>query len=100
MLGSIVQICAGSLCTEEQAKDVEKFFKDKDTKVCTDLVFDWDSRKKLTIFPFSGDYQGYDMSIAQCLDAIRAKAAWVKRDEEDVEQWLKGNGYLEEKGRF
>ena len=40
------------------------------------------------------------MSIAQCLDAIRAKAAWVKRDEEDVEQWLKGNGYLEEKGRF
>ena len=42
------------------------------------------------------------MTIAQTLDSIRAKAAWVKRDGKDVETWLKTNGYSEEgeKGRL
>ena len=35
LLGSIVQICAASLCKEEHAADVETFFSDKDTKVWT-----------------------------------------------------------------
>lgn len=35
MLGTVVQMCTGSLTTEEQLKDVESFFKDKDQKVRT-----------------------------------------------------------------
>lgn len=34
MLGSVVQICSASFSTEEQYKEVEQFFKEKDTKVC------------------------------------------------------------------
>ncbi|KAL1959712.1 hypothetical protein VTO42DRAFT_1298 [Malbranchea cinnamomea] len=69
MLGSVIQICASSLSTEEQLKDVESFFQDKDKK-------------------------GFDRALEQTLDAIRAKVAWLKRDQADVEGWLKTNGYL------
>ncbi|KAK2810524.1 hypothetical protein FQN49_008531 [Arthroderma sp. PD_2] len=68
MLGSVIQIAAASLCTAEQMKEVEQFFKDKDQK-------------------------GYDRSLEQSLDAIRAKTGWLARDREDVESWLKSNGY-------
>lgn len=34
MLGTVVQLTTATLCTEEQLKDVEDFFKAKDTKVC------------------------------------------------------------------
>ncbi|KAH8591884.1 aminopeptidase 2, partial [Bisporella sp. PMI_857] len=44
--------------------DIEKFFHDKSKK-------------------------GYDQSLAQSLDAIRAKIAWLKRDREDVAAWVK-----------
>lgn len=37
MLGSVVQICTSSFSTEEQYKEVEQFFKEKDTKVCLSL---------------------------------------------------------------
>jgi aminopeptidase 2 len=33
--------------------------------------------------------------VSQSLDAITAKAHWLKRDREDVEQWLKTNGYFD-----
>ncbi|KAL1989166.1 hypothetical protein VTN96DRAFT_3713 [Rasamsonia emersonii] len=69
MLGTVVQISTSSFCTEEQLKDVEEFFAPKDKK-------------------------GYDRAVQQSLDAIQAKAHWLKRDREDVEQWLKSNGYL------
>jgi len=34
MLGTVVQLCTSSFCTEEQLKDVQGFFESKDTKVC------------------------------------------------------------------
>lgn len=34
MLGTVVQLTTATFCTEEQLKDVEDFFKAKDTKVC------------------------------------------------------------------
>ncbi|PGH27998.1 hypothetical protein AJ80_00253 [Polytolypa hystricis UAMH7299] len=68
MLSSVVQICTSALCSEEHINEVETFFKDKDQK-------------------------GYDRSLEQSLDAIRAKAAWLKRDHGDVEEWVKANGY-------
>ncbi|KAA8648937.1 hypothetical protein EYZ11_002412 [Aspergillus tanneri] len=64
MLSTVVQLCSSSFCTEAQLKDVEEFFKDKDTK-------------------------GYDRAIEQSLDAIRAKINWLKRDRADVQAWLK-----------
>ncbi|KAE8149266.1 peptidase family M1-domain-containing protein [Aspergillus avenaceus] len=69
MLGTVVQLSTSSFCTEEQLKDVQDFFKDKDTK-------------------------GFDRAVEQSLDAIRAKVNWVKRDRGDVESWLKSNGYV------
>lgn len=33
MLGTVVQLCTSSFCTEEQLKDVQAFFENKDTKV-------------------------------------------------------------------
>ncbi|KAL2841267.1 peptidase family M1-domain-containing protein [Aspergillus pseudoustus] len=75
MLGTVVQICTASFCTEEQLKDVQKFFADKDTK-------------------------GFDRAVEQSLDAIRAKVSWVKRDRSDVGSWLKSKGYLQTGGKL
>ena len=68
MLGSMVTIMTSGLTTPEQLDRVESFFKEKDTK-------------------------GYNQALAQSMDAIRSKLAWIKRDGEDVKQWLKANGY-------
>ncbi|EZF25689.1 hypothetical protein H112_02004 [Trichophyton rubrum D6] len=68
MLGSVIQIACASLSTESQLKEVEEFFKDK-------------------------DHKGYDRSLEQSLDSIRAKAGWLSRDRGDVESWLKTNGF-------
>lgn len=70
MLGSIIQLSTVSFNTEEQLKDVEAFFAPKDTK-------------------------GFDRAVSQSLDSISAKAHWLKRDREDVEQWVKANGYFD-----
>ncbi|KAK2794815.1 Aminopeptidase 2 mitochondrial [Onygenales sp. PD_10] len=69
MLGSVIQLSTGSLCTEAQLNDVETFFKNKDQK-------------------------GFDRSLQQSLDSIRAKAGWLQRDRQDVETWVKDNGYI------
>lgn len=39
MLGTVVQICTMNFSTEAQLKDVEGFFRGKDTKVCHSLFF-------------------------------------------------------------
>lgn len=69
MLGSVVQICTSGFTKDSQYKEVESFFKDKDTK-------------------------GYDQGLAQSLETIKSKAAWVSRDSADVESWLKAHGYM------
>lgn len=68
MLGSMVAICTSSLTKPEQLKQVEEFFANKDNK-------------------------GYEMSLAQSLDAIRSKIAWLERDRSDVAAWVKEQGY-------
>ncbi|KAJ0414679.1 peptidase family M1-domain-containing protein [Aspergillus carlsbadensis] len=75
MLGTVVQICTASFCTEEQLKDVQSFFADKNTK-------------------------GFDRAVEQSLDAIRAKVSWVKRDRADVGSWLKSKGHLKNGGKL
>ncbi|KIW17525.1 hypothetical protein PV08_04719 [Exophiala spinifera] len=74
MLSSVVSICVAGFTREKQLKQVEAFFQDKDKK-------------------------GFDRSLQQSFDSIRAKANWLQRDSEDVVGWLKANGYLE-KGKL
>ncbi|KAH8905451.1 hypothetical protein BR93DRAFT_929714 [Coniochaeta sp. PMI_546] len=68
MLGSLVSIFTSSFTTKEQMEKVEGFFAGKSTA-------------------------GFEMSLAQSLDAIRSKISYLERDREDVKAWLKSNGY-------
>lgn len=63
MLGSIVSICTSSFTKQSDLERVQKFFETKSTK-------------------------GYDQSLAQSCDAIRAKCAWLARDRQDVKEWV------------
>ncbi len=69
MLGSVVSICTSGFTKQEHIEDINRFFKDHSTK-------------------------GFDQNLAQSLDVIRTKASWVKRDEQDVADWLRKNKYL------
>ena len=62
MLGTMVSICTSSFASKESVDRVQEFFADKSTK-------------------------GFDQSLAQSCDSIRAKAAWLHRDREDVKAW-------------
>ncbi|KAF2149807.1 hypothetical protein K461DRAFT_230575 [Myriangium duriaei CBS 260.36] len=69
MLGSVVSMCTSSFTSEKQLKEIEHFYKGRSTK-------------------------GFDQSLAQSFDAIRAKEGWIQRDSGDVEDWLKAKKYL------
>jgi aminopeptidase 2 len=62
MLGTIVTICTSSFSKQADLERVEKFFEGRSTK-------------------------GFDQGLAQSLDTIRAKTAWLARDREDVKAW-------------
>jgi len=69
MLGSMVQICTSSFTHKDQLEAVQKFYNDRSTK-------------------------GFDQSLSQALDSIRAKENWLERDSEDVKKWLQENKYF------
>lgn len=69
MLSSMVTICTSSFTSEADRARVEAFFSEKSTK-------------------------GFEMGLAQSLESIQAKAAWLARDRADVASWLKENGYV------
>ena len=69
MLSSVVAIATASFTKREHIKDIEAFFANKSTK-------------------------GFDKALAQSIDSITAKAAWVDRDSEDIKAWLKEHKYL------
>lgn len=69
MLGSVVSLATSGFTSSEQLKDIDHFFSQRSTK-------------------------GFDQSLAQSFDAIRAKEGWIKRDSEDVKAWLKANKYI------
>lgn len=88
MLSVVVQLSTSSFCTEDQLKDVSNFFDVQSTKVRLLSVF-FLCHSSLTFV-----LQGYDRTLEQSLDTIRAKTNWLLRDNEDVESWLKENQYL------
>ncbi|KAG0273555.1 hypothetical protein BGZ95_010635 [Linnemannia exigua] len=59
----------GMFSTAEKYQEVQDFFAKKDTSQC-------------------------DRILANCLEGIRTRILWLERDREDVEVWLKANGYL------
>jgi aminopeptidase 2 len=63
MLGTIISICTSSFTSQAGLERIQDFFADKNTK-------------------------GFDQSLAQSSDAIRAKSAWLGRDRDDVKTWL------------
>jgi aminopeptidase 2 len=68
MLGSLVSICTSSFTSLSDLTRVEKFFSGRNTK-------------------------GFEMGLAQSLESIQAKAAWLDRDRTDVAIWVEDNGY-------
>ncbi|KAG8691051.1 Aminopeptidase 2 mitochondrial [Ceratobasidium sp. 423] len=62
-LNYLVKYSFDSFSSEQDAKEVEAFFKDKDNSK-------------------------YNLALAQTLDSIRASAKWLGRSREDVAQWL------------
>jgi aminopeptidase 2 len=70
MLGDVVSTSASGFSHCDHAKKIEKLFNEQSTK-------------------------GFDQYLARSLEAIRAKDARIKRDSDDVKNWLKTNGHLE-----
>lgn len=69
VLGHVLTLTTSGYTSTEAADEIASFFASKDTR-------------------------GYDQSLAQALDTIKAKAQWVKRDREVVSYYLKQNEYL------
>lgn len=63
VLDRFIRFTLGNYQLEAMADDVEEFFKDRDVK-------------------------GFERSLAQVLDYIRINAAWYKRDNALVKEWL------------
>ncbi|KAG9292135.1 hypothetical protein G9A89_005279 [Geosiphon pyriformis] len=71
LFGNVIKCSVDSFASHELADDVEAFFSDKDSK-------------------------DFARPLHQSLETIRANTAWLKRDEKDVEDWLKRNGYIQD----
>ncbi|RGP77469.1 aminopeptidase [Fusarium longipes] len=69
LLGDMVAISTSSFTHGDQIEDVKSFFEQKGSK-------------------------GFELELAQSLDAMKAKQNWLARDKEDVKQWLIQNKYL------
>ncbi|KAH7359065.1 aminopeptidase [Plectosphaerella cucumerina] len=63
MIGSIVAYSVGGLSTQKQLDAVEQFFGNKSKA-------------------------GFDRSLAQATDSVRARVTWTERDNQDLRQWL------------
>ncbi|KDN42604.1 putative AAP1-alanine/arginine aminopeptidase [Tilletiaria anomala UBC 951] len=70
-LGRLVELSFGSFSSDKDVADVEAFFKGRDTRK-------------------------YSMALSQGLEGVRARAAWLARDRDDVSGWLRKNGYLKQ----
>lgn len=69
LLTSVVQMVTNNFSSLESVEEIERFFKDKNTK-------------------------GFNQGLAQSLDSVRAKANWIERDGQDVRSWLSDRGYF------
>jgi len=63
LLARLVKFTTENFVTEEQAKDVENFFKDHPTP-------------------------GTERTVQQCVESIRLNAAWLSRDKDSIKEYL------------
>lgn len=49
---------------------------------------------KINAFYDTKDQTGYVANLNQAKDTVQSKVSWVERDQKDVADWLKSNGYL------
>lgn len=70
-LDYFVLLGIGSFTSVERYREIQDFFGTKDTSDCERI-------------------------LATCLEGIRMRILWLDRDREDVERWLRANGYVEE----
>lgn len=63
LLDSVVSICTSAFSSLEDLDRVQKFFEGRNTR-------------------------GFDQTLAQSCDAIKAKAAWLNRDRQDLRDWV------------
>lgn len=63
MIGSLVSYCVSGLSQQDQLDEIEKFFESKAVK-------------------------GFDRSLQQAKDSVKAKIQWQARDTDDLRQWL------------
>ena len=68
IFGVIVGIMLRGLSSKRHLEEIDKFLAARDTSK-------------------------YDKQLALVLDSLKANVAWVERDREDVEEWLKSAGY-------
>ncbi|KDE03415.1 hypothetical protein MVLG_06081 [Microbotryum lychnidis-dioicae p1A1 Lamole] len=68
-LFKVIEVSIQGFSSEQDANMIEDFFKDE----------------KL---------DGFAYALGQGLEKIRSKAGWLKRDGEDVERWLRGEGFM------
>ncbi|KAG0338673.1 Aminopeptidase 2 mitochondrial [Podila horticola] len=68
-LDYFVVLSIGSFSSLERYREVQAFFSTKDTSL-------------------------YERILATCLEGIRKNILWLERDRQEVENWLKVNGYL------
>ncbi|KAF9286925.1 hypothetical protein BGZ68_002411 [Mortierella alpina] len=74
-LDYFVLLSIGSFSSIERYREVQEFFINKDTSL-------------------------YERHLATCLEGIRMHILWLERDRQDVEQWLRVNGYLDPTSGF
>ena len=67
MLGHIIPLCMSNFSRTSDVARIEKFFKERSTA-------------------------GFEQGLAQSLDLIKAKSAWIRRDGEDVRRWCEYYG--------
>lgn len=63
MLGTMVSICTSGFTSQASLERIQNFFESRSTK-------------------------GFDQTLAQSCDAIRAKSLWLGRDRKDVGDWV------------
>jgi len=69
MIERLVQICTRGFTRMNQYEKVEAFFGGKDTK-------------------------SYNRGLAQTLESIKGSALWVRRDNDNIQAWLKEHNFL------
>ena len=83
-IGGVIKGCFATLTTEADAHEVEAFFAYKDNSLYSQALL----QVGLAIF---GELLSRSPSESQGIESIRANASWLKRDGEDVKQWLQEN---------